>query len=351
MKHRNIYLACGVAALGLTLAALPGSSTAPQTKESDAISKLQHRIEELEARLGAEPEVMQEPGAVEDSLQRIYVDDLNDQETKVEAVPAQEIASELALELPEEGASWLGVETREVTASIAKDLKLPGERGVVVSKIIPESPASKAGLKENDAVTEINGQHIEGTAQFRRMIHETPAGRTVQLTLWRDGHSQTVSVTLGKSEDRHHAWMHGAPGTFAFHMPDMPELKNLPEINWDGGMLTLSRPRLGIDAEDLSGQLGTYFGAPEGEGVLVREVNSGSAAEKAGMKAGDVITAVDGARVRTRGELREKLAAREDDKPAKIAVIRNKSEVTLSVELPAAAKQKVRRLSGHRTNI
>ena len=67
----------------------------------------------------------------------------------------------------------------------------------------------------------------------------------------------------------------------------------MPEMGWTGNMLYAGHPRLGIDAEDLNGQLGSYFGAPEGEGILVRSVNSGSAAEKAGVKAGDVITSLE----------------------------------------------------------
>jgi len=88
-----------------------------------------------------------------------------------------------------------------VTADKAKELKLSAERGVVLGRIVPDSPAAKAGLKENDVVTEINGQRVEGAAQFRRMIHEIPAGRSIQLSVWRDGRTQAISATLGKSEE------------------------------------------------------------------------------------------------------------------------------------------------------
>jgi serine protease Do len=261
--------------------------------------------------------------------------------------------------LGDDGAGWLGVEMREVTADKAKDLKLSSERGVLIGKIISESPAEKAGLKENDVVTEINGQRVEGALQFRRMIHEIPAGRTVQLTVWRDGHSQNLSVALGKSEERRFFTRQAAPGAFAFRMPELPQMPDVPEMNempdmdWSGGMLMRTQPRLGIDAEDLNGQLGTFFGAPEGEGVLVRDVNSGSPAEKAGLKAGDVITSVNGDRIRSVGDLRGKLAGKNDDKDrtVKLGVLRNKSAVSLSVELPAPPPGKVKRLSSHRTNI
>ena len=242
--------------------------------------------------------------------------------------------------------SWLGVETGEVTGEKAKELKLPVERGVVLGKVIDDSPAAKAALKENDVVTEINGQRVEGAAQFHRMIREIPAGRSVQLTVWRDGRSQQITATLGKADDSRHNLSYAAPGAFVFHMPEMPEMPQLPEFDLDGSVLNMSpRPRLGIDAEDLSGQLGTFFGAPDGEGILVRDVNSGSLAEKAGLKAGDVIVSLNGERIRSVGDLRGKLASHESDKPAsvKLGVIRNKSEIAVTVELPPAAAPRARK--------
>jgi serine protease Do len=278
----------------------------------------------------------------------------------------------------EEGGSWLGVETREVSGDNAKELKLPSERGVVLGRIAPDSPASKSGLRENDVVTEINGQQVEGSMQFRRMIREIPAGRNVQLTVWRNGHTQKINVTLGKSEELRRNMTKvtpGTPGMFAFRMPELPEMPDLPEVaeipempsmEFDGNMFYAGHPRLGIDAEDLAGQLGSFFGAPDGEGILVRSVNSGSPAEKAGVKAGDVITSLNGERIRSVGDLRQKLAAQhgEKDKDAdnkdkeskdktrtvKLGVLRNKSEISLNVELPAPATS-TRRVIGRRTNI
>jgi len=267
-----------------------------------------------------------------------------------------DVEDDVSVLLDEEGSGWLGVELHEVTGDSAKELKLPAERGVVLGKVVPDSPAAKGGLKENDVVTEVNGQRVEGAAQFRRMIHEIPAGRTVQLTLWRDGRAQSVSVTLGKAEERRNSLKiftpgPGAPGNFKFRMPEIPEI---PSMEWDGNLVIGGKPRLGIDAEDLNGQLGTFFGAPDGEGILVRDVNPGSAAEKAGVKAGDVIVSVNGERVRTVGDLREKLAAKREakdkDQTFKLGVLRNKSEVSLNVELPAPAAR-TKRLISRRTNI
>jgi serine protease Do len=325
MNKRNLFGFGGAAILGLVLSAMPATSAKPQKSDDPKIARLEQRIAEQKVEL---------------------LPDFDDQEINVT--------------MDDDGSSWLGVELHEVTSDSAKELKLSAERGVVVGKIVPDSPAAKAGLKENDVVTEINGLRVEGAAQFRRMIHETPAGRTVQLTVWRDGRAQNLSVTLGKSEERRQSFQvfappaPGTPGTFAFRMPEMPEIPDVPVMEWNGNFLLGGQPRLGIDAEDLNGQLGTFFGAPDGEAILVREVNPGSPAEKAGLKAGDVITSFNGERIRTLGDLREKLSAKREakdkDRTVKLGVLRNKSEVSLSVELPAPAPR-TRHVFSRRTNI
>jgi serine protease Do len=261
---------------------------------------------------------------------------------------------------PEGGPSFLGIEAREVTPENVKQYKLQAERGVVVGRVAPDSPASKAGLKETDVITEVNGQRVEGATQFRRMVREIPAGRTVELKVWRDGRTQSLSAKLDRAEELHHVTTGTMPGSFAFRMPevevpDMAEVLAEPDgpvvAFGDGDNMTFTaplHPRLGIDAEDIGGQLGNFFGVPDNEGVLVRSIHAGSAAEKGGLKSGDVITKFDGERIRSLGELREKLAAKSEK--ATLTVTRDKKEMTLNIELPAAPS-KVRHHAVHSTNI
>jgi C-terminal processing protease CtpA/Prc len=314
------------------------------------VAELQSR---LEARLAGTREKAAECAQARamQASARAVAQEAREQQRELESTPEADEPDTMVM-LGDEGASWLGVESQEVTSDKVKELKLPAERGVLLGRIVPDSPAAKAGLKDNDVITEINGQRVEGEAQFRRMIHEIPAGRSAQFTVWRDGRAQTINVTLGKSEERGNMWFKSAPRAFSFQLPkiEIPEVAPMPGMDWGYGVMAGGRPRLGIDAEDLSGQFGTYFGAPDGEGVLVREVNSGTPAEKAGVKSGDVITSLDGERVRSLGDLREKLAAKHDAKTVKLGLLRNKSEMSLTVEMPPAPS-KTPRVISRRTNI
>jgi len=185
-------------------------------------------------------------------------------------------------------------------------------------------------------ITEFNGQRVEGTTQFRRMVRETPAGRTAQLTVWRDGRAQSLSAQLGSRRDQMEK------GIRVFGPRDFDFDIEIPDIT--GHMLGSRAPVLGIQADDISGQLGAYFGAPEGEGVLIREVHSGSPAEKAGLKAGDVITRVDGERTKTTRELRVKLREKREQKTISVSVIRKGAELSVNVEIePAKSGRAVER--------
>jgi serine protease Do len=359
MTKRNLFMGGGVVVLGLALIALPSHSQNSQESADRKMARIEERLAETQAclaeRLASAQERLAErvQGRVLQASARAAVEEAQDQQRHIEVRPDPGDEDTMVMLSGDEGASWLGVESQEISSEKAKELKLPAERGVLLERIVPDSPAAKAGLKDNDVITEINGQRVEGEAQFRRMIHEIPAGRSAQFAVWRDGRAQTISVTLGKSEERGNMWFKTAPRAFSMQLPrvEIPEMvPDMPGMDWSGGVLAGARPRLGIDAEDLSGQFGAYFGAPDGEGVLVRAVNAGSPAEKAGVKSGDVITSLNGERIRSLGDLREKLAGKREEKTVKLSVLRNKSEVSITVELPPPPS-KTPRVVSRRTNI
>jgi serine protease Do len=224
-------------------------------------------------------------------------------------------------QMPETG--WLGVAIEEVGAQKAQELKLPGVDGVLVTEVGADSPAAKAGLKIGDVITDYAGQRVEGGVEFRRLVRETPPGRTAKMTVWRDGHSQTISAEIGKNESSNRENL----------FQSMMRRFGNPGPNMFGfGAAFPATPVLGITGQDLSGQLGKYFGAPDGEGILITNVESNSPATKAGLEAGDVITKVDGDRVRTSGELRDHLRVKRDAKTVTLSILRKGTEMSVNVE-------------------
>ncbi len=220
--------------------------------------------------------------------------------------------------------SYIGVMVQEIDSDRAKTLKLREEAGVEITRVEADSPADKAGLKSGDAILQYNGQRVEGMEQFSRLVRETPPGREVKLDIFRTGAPQTVTVKVatrhsGAAAFNSNAFSVSPGGSFEFQMPDMPR----SFMSWQSSMF-------GIEGESLEGQLAQYFGVKEG--VLVRSVISGSAAEKGGLKAGDVIVRVDDSKVTTPTDVTSRLRALRG-KPVSIVVMRDHKEVALSVTI------------------
>lgn len=234
------------------------------------------------------------------------------------------------------GGAHLGVSARDPEPAEADRQKLAG--GAVVDDVQPDSPASKAGLKRADVIVEFDGERVRSAQQFSRLVQETPAGRTVKAAIVRDG--QRSEVQLTPSHDRRaEVYIDGD------RIRDRFEglTARMPEFNFDFEMpgVTASLGRLGVTVSPLTDQLATYFGAKEG--VLVSAVASGSAAERAGLKAGDVITSVNGERVRSSADITRALRNMKDDADVTIAIVREKKESSLKArleprELPRSAR-------------
>jgi serine protease Do len=219
------------------------------------------------------------------------------------------------------GGSYIGVMMQEVDSERAKALKLHEEGGVEITVVEQDSPAEKAGLKVGDVVLKYNGQRVEGMQQFARMVHETPAWREVKIDISRAGVAQTVIVKVAQRKTQHMEMGEAPqmPERFDIHIPDMPR-----------GFMTLRSSVLGVEAESIDGQLAQYFGVKDG--VLVRSVLKGSAAEKAGIRAGDVIVKIDDARVATPADISGRLRTLHG-KAASVVVMRDHKELTVSVSI------------------
>ena len=138
--------------------------------------------------------------------------------------------------------SWMGVSVSDVTSDVARGLKLSGDYGALVSEVKPGSPAAKSGVQKNDVIIEFDGERVRSVAELRRLVRETPSGRTVKIKLIRDGQARTLAVALESQ--------HGMPESM--RMPDI----TIPEIRIPAFNLNFSRRgRLGISAQELTSQL------------------------------------------------------------------------------------------------
>jgi serine protease Do len=217
--------------------------------------------------------------------------------------------------------SYLGIGVVEVTEERAKTLGLKEPQGVEVTSVTEDAPASKAGIKQGDIILEYNGQRVEGGEQFVRMVQETPSGHKAAMQVWRSGSIQSISATIG-SRPPYPFVVPSAP-----FPPFPPQAPMMPDTPHD--MFSWRSTTLGVETEGLNSQLAEFFGVKAG--VLVRAVTKGSAADTAGLKAGDVITKIDGQTVSSPRNLTPFL--RNTGKNVMLTVVRNHKEITLNVKL------------------
>jgi serine protease Do len=228
------------------------------------------------------------------------------------------------------GTSYLGVDIADVSAERLGVLKLKEEHGAEITMVDQDAPAGKAGLQEHDVIVSLNGTPIESTAQLRRMIKETPPGRIVNLGISRDGQAMTIKVQLA---DRHKSmttpWPNGK-----MEMPAIPEIPPMPDFDVPVSVVVVhSSLRNGLMLENITEQLGEFFGVKGGRGVLVRSVDKNSRGEKAGFRAGDVVVKVNGQAIHDTSDFAHALRSASAGTAA-VTVMREKREQNLTLTLP-----------------
>ena len=254
---------------------------------------------------------------------------------------------------------YLGVYLEEVTPERTKELGLKEERGAIVMKVVADSPADKSGLKENDVIVSFNGRRVDSVRELQRLLNETPADRSVQVEVIRGGSRQTLSAALAKRSPQAFRGVLGPDFDERFKKRNEEAMKRAEEsakrseealkrneerfktLPPNFGDFTFVNPgeysffggtRLGISAESLTDQLAEFFGVKAGKGVLVAAVEENSSAGKAGIKAGDVIIAIDDQRVDSVGSLVRALSAKKEGAVA-VKIVRNHAEQTVNVTI------------------
>jgi serine protease Do len=245
------------------------------------------------------------------------------------------------------GAGYLGVRLEEITADNKAKLGLPKEEGALVQEVEKESPASAAGILKDDVIVSYAGYPVFSAAQLARLVSETPVGRRVEVGVLRAGKRLNLEAKIDKRG--------GETSSFDLQLPHRegrvlirPDIWSDP--TWENlgkyfSFSTSDRPRLGVSIVEISDQLAEKYGLKGKQGALVMSVTSGSPAEKAGIKAGDVITEINGRTISGSDSITSALR-RADDKELEIKLYRDRQPMTLKAQLeksssPASGKGRV----------
>jgi serine protease Do len=210
---------------------------------------------------------------------------------------------------------WLGVRIQDVTEDMADAMGLPEAKGALVSDV-PEGPAMDAGMKAGDVIVNFDGVDVQDTRGLVRQVGSTQVGKTVRVTVWRDGDTETLKVTLGRREDA--------------------EAEAVPAAQ-PGGDEPVEKDLMGMSLSSLTAELREQLSLGDNDkGLVVRDVDQASDAYEKGLRAGDLITEAGQQKVETISDLEERVSeAREAGRKSILLLIRRQGEprfVALPIE-------------------
>jgi serine protease Do len=239
-----------------------------------------------------------------------------------------------------DGGSFLGVYAEDVSKDNMGRYNLREVRGVGITQVVKDSPAEKAGLRKDDVILRFDGENVTSVRKLNRLVSEVAPDQGVRLAISRGGSEQEVSVTIGKRNES----LNAGEGFRALQA--MPDIRGLmapegrggnvwkwesPEQGGDGMVFSFgNNRRIGVSTMQLTKQLADYFGVAEGQGVLVTSVAEDSPAARAGIKAGDVITAIDGEKVEGSGDVARGINKKKEG-DVTLTVIRKGNQRTITV--------------------
>lgn len=250
-----------------------------------------------------------------------------------------------------EGGSYLGIETEEVTRENFARFGLREVRGVAVEKVVENSPAANAGLQAGDVIIKFDDEEVESVRKLSRLIAEVAPDHRVELTILRNGSEQEINATMGKREIpavfNGNFKLENFPNAQVFpKMPQMPDMQKMPQVQivppgakadtfvWkndgEGAFFFGSNRQIGVSVSTLTKQLGEYFGAPDGKGLLISSVRENGPAAKAGLKAGDIIVEADGKEVKNNMDLVRVLNDKKEG-VVQLTIIRDRNRQTIQV--------------------
>ncbi len=234
------------------------------------------------------------------------------------------------------GGSFLGVFAEDVNRENMNRYGLREPRGVGITSVVKDSPAEKAGLRKDDVIVRFDNESVTSVRKLNRLVSEVAPDQSVRIGISRGGAEQEVAVTMGKRD--HSDAMRVFGGKIAGPgekwriegLEGFKKLEGLKGFGKDDNFVFAfgNSRRIGVGTQTLTKQLAEYFGVTEG--VLVTSVTDDGPAAKAGIKAGDVITAVDGEKVEDSGDLSRALNKKKDG-DVTLTIVRDKSQRSITV--------------------
>jgi serine protease Do len=207
------------------------------------------------------------------------------------AIPASTVR-EVVAQLEAHGRvarGWLGVQIQSVTPEVAASLGIADPKGAIVASVVPDSPAAKAGLRQGDVITAVNGKVIEDSQGLTRRVATLPAGTTASFTVVREGSSRTVKVTIGHRKDE--------------QVASAVQVGPQVETGATGSAMGLGLASVTPDLRR------TYNLDGDIQGVFVTKVDPESDAADKGVQPGDVVLAVNNRAVHTPQDVEKSVAA------------------------------------------
>ncbi len=250
-----------------------------------------------------------------------------------------------------DGGSYLGVQTVEVNRANFAKFGLRDVRGVAVEKVIEGSPAQAAGLQAGDVIVRFNGQEVSGSRMLTRLVNEVDADHSARITVIRGGSERELNVTVGRRpmpkwddstfnfKSRDNFPNIEMPNIQIPKMPVMPKIDVHPQIdipnlpNWNGDDMDFNfhfgpSRQIGVSVIRMTKQMADSFGVTGG--AMISEVRENSPAEKAGLKAGDIIVELDGKAIKGDGDLMRAMNEKKEG-DVTVTVVRNGNRQTFKV--------------------
>jgi C-terminal processing protease CtpA/Prc len=224
------------------------------------------------------------------------------------------------------GGTFLGVGTEDISKENMGRYGMHDVRGVGVTQVVKDSPAEKAGLKKDDVILRFDGESVTSARKLSRLVNESSPDQTVRITISRGGAEQEISATLSRQSMKNLMDAQIRDDVFKSIEKDWPQIKS-----GDGNFVFNfgANRRIGVSTQTLTRQLADYFGAKDG-GLLITSVNENSPAAKAGLRAGDVITSVDGEKVNSSGDIVRAINKKEDGEIS-LTILREHSSLTINL--------------------